>query len=244
MVWAWECHYLKTSLPVTPPSPLTHLACSAAAAAVLAAAAASSNTCTPTSSRATPSQGTAWRSRAAARARASRTRTSGSSRTACSRSRCGGRSATRCGAVRLCGCVAAWLRGWGWGRRVVGGMQAGGLWVDGLRLLGRFRNRLAAPHPHGLPPPTPHLPTHTHTLTRRSSQHAHTTTTCSRSLTQMFKLWFLADSDLLREGNRYTLTNTGQGLNRVQGAPSGVCGVRRAVECAAGEGWGQRRPGG
>ena len=36
----------------------------------------------------------------------------------------------------------------------------------------------------------------------------------------MFKLWYLAEGDLLREGSYYTLTNTGQGLNRVQNAPS------------------------
>lgn len=34
----------------------------------------------------------------------------------------------------------------------------------------------------------------------------------------MFRLWYLAESDLLREGNAYRLTNTGQGLNRVQQA--------------------------
>ena len=140
----------------------------------------------------------------------------------------------RCGAaVRLRGCVATWL---GVGKES-GGRDAGRRFVGGRAATARpVQKPTGCTSPTRPPPPHP-PPTHTHT-------HTHTTTTCSRSLTQMFKLWFLADSDLLREGNRYTLTNTGQGLNRVQGAPSGVCGVRRAVECAAGEGWGQRRPGG
>jgi len=38
--------------------------------------------------------------------------------------------------------------------------------------------------------------------------------------TDMFKLWYLAEQDMLREGNSYRLCDTGQGLNRVQAAPS------------------------
>ena len=36
----------------------------------------------------------------------------------------------------------------------------------------------------------------------------------------MFKLWHMAEDDLLREGSAYRLTDTGQGLNRVQQAPA------------------------
>ncbi|RHZ84970.1 hypothetical protein Glove_74g120 [Diversispora epigaea] len=37
---------------------------------------------------------------------------------------------------------------------------------------------------------------------------------------EMFKLWFLADEDLLSEHNPYRLKDTGQGLNRMQRCPS------------------------
>jgi hypothetical protein len=38
-------------------------------------------------------------------------------------------------------------------------------------------------------------------------------------MTDMFKLWYLGENDMLREGNSYRLCDTGQGLNRVQQAP-------------------------
>ncbi len=41
----------------------------------------------------------------------------------------------------------------------------------------------------------------------------------------MFRLWYLAEEDLLRESNWYRLSDTGQGLNRVQQAPA----VSRAI---------------
>eukprot|EP00775_Hariotina_reticulata_P012285 gene12285-12421_t len=37
--------------------------------------------------------------------------------------------------------------------------------------------------------------------------------------TDMFKLWYLAEADMLQEGASYKLCDTGQGLNRVQSAP-------------------------
>ncbi|RQM09073.1 hypothetical protein DD237_006144 [Peronospora effusa] len=35
----------------------------------------------------------------------------------------------------------------------------------------------------------------------------------------MFRLWYLTDEDLLTDGTRYELTDTGQGLHRIQSAP-------------------------
>jgi hypothetical protein len=38
----------------------------------------------------------------------------------------------------------------------------------------------------------------------------------------MFKLWYLAEQDMLRQGASYRLCDTGQGLNRVQ-VRCGLC---------------------
>ncbi|CAD7701392.1 unnamed protein product [Ostreobium quekettii] len=60
----------------------------------------------------------------------------------------------------------------------------------------------------------------------RQYHYVHQTLTLWREISNdMFKLWFLADLDLLDSENCYRLTDTGQGLNRVQQAPR----VRKAV---------------
>ena len=60
---------------------------------------------------------------------------------------------------------------------------------------------------------------------RLSHNHDRQYAYCLQSLTlwreianDMFKLWYLAEDDLLREHNTYRLCDTGQGLNRVQQA--------------------------
>jgi hypothetical protein len=67
---------------------------------------------------------------------------------------------------------------------------------------------------------------------RLSHSHARQFQYVAQSLTlwreiahDMFRLWCVAEGDLLAEGNRYRLSNTGQGLQRVQSAP----GVSRAM---------------
>eukprot|EP01105_Mastigella_eilhardi_P012763 TRINITY_DN2912_c0_g1_i2.p1 TRINITY_DN2912_c0_g1~~TRINITY_DN2912_c0_g1_i2.p1 ORF type:complete len:273 (-),score=70.21 TRINITY_DN2912_c0_g1_i2:957-1775(-) len=56
---------------------------------------------------------------------------------------------------------------------------------------------------------------------------------------RMYKLWILADKDLLSETHPYQLCNTGQGLNRVQCAPligSEMHSILASVQCSVG-GW-------
>lgn len=42
----------------------------------------------------------------------------------------------------------------------------------------------------------------------------------------MFRLWYLAEQDLLAAGNKYILKDTGQGLQRVQAAPRVLSAMR------------------
>ena len=50
----------------------------------------------------------------------------------------------------------------------------------------------------------------------------------------MYKLWALADADLLDNPNAYQLWNTGQGLNRVQACPLVAAEMRRLLHKGAG----------
>lgn len=70
---------------------------------------------------------------------------------------------------------------------------------------------------------------HVHTRARTRRQYAYVlqSLTLWREIsTDMFKLWTLAENDMLREGNNYRLCDTGQGLNRVQVRPPGREGRR------------------
>ncbi|KAJ1565372.1 hypothetical protein HK096_003164 [Nowakowskiella sp. JEL0078] len=59
----------------------------------------------------------------------------------------------------------------------------------------------------------------THDHTRQYSFVLQSLTLWREVLHDMFQLWYLAEQDLLDEGNPYRLKDTGQGLNRVQNAP-------------------------
>ena len=80
--------------------------------------------------------------------------------------------------------------------------------------------------------------THNH---QRQYQYAAQSLTLWREIMHdMFKLWYLAESDLLSENNYYRLSDTGQGLNRVQGAPGvsrAMHGILRNCQTKLGEGW-------
>jgi len=56
----------------------------------------------------------------------------------------------------------------------------------------------------------------------------------------MFKLWILAEQDLLESGNQYRLKDTGQGLNRIQPAPrisKAMTGIVHKVQARVGDNW-------
>jgi hypothetical protein len=59
-------------------------------------------------------------------------------------------------------------------------------------------------------------------------------------LTEMYKLWYLAEQDLLDPNSHYRLSDTGQGLNRVQAAPRvGKCihHILHTVQDQVKDGW-------
>jgi len=56
----------------------------------------------------------------------------------------------------------------------------------------------------------------------------------------MFKLWILAEQDLLESGNIYRLKDTGQGLNRIQAAyriSKAMTGIVHKVQARVGDNW-------
>lgn len=80
--------------------------------------------------------------------------------------------------------------------------------------------------------------THSHTA---QYHYVHQSLTLWREIAQdMFKLWYLAEEDLLDEANAYRLRNTGQGLNRVQGCPRigrAMHNILSSVQRKVGGGW-------
>lgn len=59
-------------------------------------------------------------------------------------------------------------------------------------------------------------------------------------LEDMYRLWSLAENDLLDSSNKYSLSDTGQGLNRVQSAPrvsKAIHGILSRCQKTIGMGW-------
>lgn len=77
--------------------------------------------------------------------------------------------------------------------------------------------------------------THDH---KRQFAYVHQSLTLWREvLHEMYKLWYMAEGDLLSSSNPYALRNTGQGLNRVQSAPSvsrAMNGIIKRVQAKVG----------
>ena len=76
---------------------------------------------------------------------------------------------------------------------------------------------------------------------RRQYQYARQSLTLWREIMHdMYRLWYLAEEDLLSGGNGYRLLDTGQGLNRVQQAPRvsrAIHAVLRQCQQRLGDGW-------
>ena len=76
---------------------------------------------------------------------------------------------------------------------------------------------------------------------RRQYQYSRQSLTLWREIMHdMYRLWYLAEEDLLSCGNSYRLLDTGQGLNRVQQAPRvsrAIHSVLRQCQRSLGDGW-------